>query len=58
MKTIKINGRDEKVTNTLSCGPGEAPHTYELTRGRYVYRIADVWYLQIPGQFKILVSVA
>lgn len=57
-KSININGRETVVLNTLSCGPGCEPHTYELNGGSYVYRIADEWFLQVRGQFKRRVEVA
>jgi hypothetical protein len=56
--TLTVNGVERTVTNTLSCGPGCEPHTYELTRGAYVYRIAGEWWLQERGQFKRRVEVA
>ena len=57
MNRITVNGVERKVTNSLSSGPGCEPHTYELTNGAYVYRIARVWWLQERGQFKREVAV-
>lgn len=54
---IKVNGQARKVTNTLSCGPGQEPHTYELTGGAYVYSVGGTWKLQERGQFARVVSV-
>ena len=56
--TITVNGTARKVMNTLSSGPGREPHTYELTRGAYVYEIGGVWWLQERGQFKRAVTVS
>jgi hypothetical protein len=56
--TITVNGRTEKVLNTLSSGPGQPVHTYELRGGSYVYEIAGIWWLQEAGQFKRRVEVA
>jgi len=58
VKQITVNGAAAKVINTLSCGPGSEPHTFELSGGSYVYQIADVWWLQERGQFKRAVRVA
>jgi hypothetical protein len=58
VKQITVNGVERKVTNTLSCGPGCEPHTYELTRGAYVYRVGAEWWLQERGQFKRAVTVS
>lgn len=55
--TIKINGQERKVTNTLSGGPGCEPTTYELTGGDYVYRVGNVWKLQVPGQYAVVVTL-
>jgi hypothetical protein len=55
---INVNGRPVVVLNTLSCGPGCAPHTYALKGGSYVYEIAGQWFLQERGQFKRKVEVA
>jgi hypothetical protein len=52
MNHITVNGVERKVTATLSDGPGTAVHTYELTRGAYVYRVGNGWWLQERGQFK------
>lgn len=46
--TILIDGKPWRVTNALSCGPGETPHTYELAGGAYVYEIAGTWTLVRP----------
>ncbi len=54
---ITVNGQARKVTNTLSCGPGEEPHTYELTGGAYVYRVGNDWKLQERGRFARVVRV-
>jgi len=48
--TITVNGRAMQVTNTLSCGPGCTPHTYELKGGSYVYQVGREWFLQVRGQ--------
>jgi hypothetical protein len=56
-KSININGRPVVVLNTLSCGPGCEPDTYNLKGGSYVYRIAGEWWLQVRGQFKRRVIV-
>ena len=58
VKNITVNGVSRAVTNTLSSGPGCEAHTYELTRGAYVYRIGGEWWLQERGQFKRQVEVA
>jgi hypothetical protein len=57
VKSINVNGRTEVVLNTLSVGPGEQPHTYELKGGSYVYEVAGQWFLQARGQFKRAVQV-
>jgi hypothetical protein len=57
VKQITVNGQAEQVTNTLSCGPGCEPSTYELTRGAYVYAVGSSWYLQERGQFARKVAV-
>lgn len=57
IKHIAINGTAREVTNTLSCGPGCEPHTYELTYGAYVYRVGGTWLLQERGQFARQVTV-
>jgi hypothetical protein len=57
-KSININGRETVVLNSLSCGPGCTPHTYELKGGSYVYQIAGEWFLQVRGQDKRKVEVA
>lgn len=57
MRTIKVDGRDREVFDALSCGPGCVPHTYEI-RGGYVEKIAGVWWMQEPGQFKRQVEVS
>lgn len=56
--TITVNGRTVRVLNTLSCGPGEAPHTYELKGGAYVYRVGREWWLQERGREKRPVSLS
>lgn len=57
MQTIQVNGVSRKVTNRLSSGPGNPVHTYELTRGCYVYEVAGKWFLQEPGNFAIPCTV-
>jgi len=47
-RTILVNGKSVKVTNALSSGPGEPPHTYELAGGAYVYDVAGTWTLVRP----------
>ena len=47
-RTILVNGKPVNVTNALSSGPGETPHTYELDGGSYVYEVAGVWTLVHP----------
>jgi hypothetical protein len=56
--TVTVNGQAVAVVNTLSCGPGCTPHTYELRGGSYVYEIAGIWWLQMGGQSKRQVEVA
>lgn len=58
VNTINVNGRAVKVLNTLSVGPGCAPHTYELAGGSYVHEIAGQWFLQVRGQRAVAVEVA
>lgn len=55
---ITVNGSVKQVVNTLSCGPGEKPHTYELKGGSYVFEIGGVWWLAEKGQSKRNVEVA
>lgn len=55
--SITVNGQARKVTNTLSCGPGQEPHTYELTGGAYVYSVGGAWKLQERGQSARAVTV-
>jgi hypothetical protein len=57
VNTLTVNGRTVAVLNTLSCGPGCQPHTYELSGGSYVYEIAGSWWLQERGQSKREVTV-
>ena len=45
------------VLNSLSSGPNEQAHTYELNGGAYVYEIGGVWWLQERGQSKRRVEV-
>jgi hypothetical protein len=58
MNTATVNGQTVRVVNTLSSGPGQAPHTLELAGGAYVYEIAGQWFLQERGKFKVAVKVA
>ncbi len=58
VKHITVNGAAVQVLNTLSDGPGTDVHTFELKGGSYVYRVADTWFLQERGKFKIPVKVA
>jgi len=55
-KKVLVDGVAHRVLNALSGGPGCIPHTYEFSGG-YVYEIAGIWYLQLPGQFKRPVTV-
>jgi hypothetical protein len=57
MQTIQVNGVSRKVTNRLSSGPGCPVHTYELTRGAYVYEIGGRWFLQERANFAIPCTV-
>ena len=55
---INVNGKPVAVVNTLSCGLGCGPHTFELKGGSYVYEIAGQWWLQERGREKRRVEVA
>jgi hypothetical protein len=57
VKHITVNGTAVQVLNSLSDGPGTDVHTFELKGGSYVYRVADVWFLQERGLFKVPVTV-
>jgi hypothetical protein len=54
---IAVNGRSVAVLNTLSCGPGCAPSTYELAGGAYVYAVGSSWWMQERGRDKRQVVV-
>ena len=54
---ITVNGSLVQVLNTLSYGPGESVHTYELKGGSYVYEISGSWFIQERGQLKRRVEI-
>lgn len=43
-RTIKINGRDEAVVDSLSDGPGTQVHEFVLRRGRSVRSAGGRWF--------------
>ena len=55
--TLTVNGQTVRVLNTLSCGPDQPVHTYELAGGAYVYEVAGTWFLQERWQFARVVSL-
>ena len=48
-KTVGVDGGSYKVIETLSCGPGESPHTFVLEKGGRLYVIGDTWKWDRPG---------
>lgn len=55
-KTIKINGREHEVLDSLGPGPGCTPNHYEL-HGFYVFQVGPKWLRQDPGQYSYAVTV-
>lgn len=54
---VYVDDERRRVLNSLSTGPGDPPHTFELTDGEYVYRVDEQWWLQRRGQSPVPVRV-
>ena len=55
MKTIKVNGRETKVLNSYSGGPGDKPTAYDTSEGYVV--LYGTWQRERPGCFPEQVTV-
>ena len=55
-RAIRINGTTRQVLNSLSSGPGQEPHTYQIA-GAWVERVGNQWKMQRRGQFAVVVTV-
>lgn len=56
VSTIRVNGAERKVINTLSSGPGQEPHTFQIAGG-WVEKIGTRWQVQFRGQFAVQATV-